>query len=59
MEEFEVELDAYPWYHMVYGQFMQLTRTKPNPIDSLEKLRRKKNNNKNADNCNISRSKQS
>lgn len=59
MEEFEVELDAYPWYHMVYGQFMQLTRNKPNPIDSLEKLRRKKNNNKNVDNCNISRSKQS
>lgn len=42
MEEFEVELDAYPWYHMVYGQFMQLARTETNPIDSLEKLRRKK-----------------
>lgn len=45
MEEFEVELDANPWYHMVYGQFMQLARTQTNPIDSLEKYRQKKNNN--------------
>lgn len=42
MAEFEVDLEAYPWYHCVYGQFRQLTRTKPNPMDSLEKLRLKK-----------------
>lgn len=42
MAEFEVDLEAYPWYHHVYGQFRQLARTQPNPIDSLEKLRRRK-----------------
>lgn len=42
MEEFEVELAAYPWYHHISGQFRQLSRTLPNPIDSLERLRRKK-----------------
>lgn len=42
MDEFEVELGAYPWYHHVSGQFRQLSRIQPNPIDSLEKLRRKK-----------------
>lgn len=42
MAEFEVELEAYPWYHHVYGQLRQLARTTSNPIDSLEKLKRKK-----------------
>lgn len=42
MNEFEVELDEYPWYHHVYGQFRQLTRVEPNPIDSLEKFRLKR-----------------
>lgn len=42
MDEFEVDLEAYPWYHLVYGQLRQLTRIQPNPIDSLEKLQRKK-----------------
>lgn len=42
MDEFEVELKVYPWYHHVYGQFRQLSRTKFNSIDSLEKLRHKK-----------------
>lgn len=42
MGEFEVELVSYPWYHHIYGQLRQLSRNEPNPIDSLEKLRRKK-----------------
>lgn len=42
MDEFEVELDAYPWYHHVYGQLRQLARNTPKTFDSLEKLRRKK-----------------
>lgn len=42
LEEFELELVAYPWYQHVYAQFKQLTRTEPHPIDSLEKLRLKK-----------------
>lgn len=42
MNEFEVDLESNPWYHCVSGQFRQLARIEPNPIDSLEKLRRKK-----------------
>lgn len=42
MEEFEVELSCYPWFHHIKGQFRQLSRTQPNPIDSLEKYRRRK-----------------
>lgn len=44
MKEFEVELDAYPWYHHVYGQLKQLARIHPNPIDSLEKYRNRNRN---------------
>lgn len=46
MEEFEVELEAYPWYHCIYGQFRQLARNNPKTFDSLEKLKRKKIKNK-------------
>lgn len=42
MDEFEIELEAYPWYHLAYGQFRQLSRIQPNPTNSLEKLQRKK-----------------
>lgn len=42
MEEFEVELQAYPWYHLVYGQFRQLARNAPKTFDSLERFRRKR-----------------
>lgn len=42
MKEFDVELDAYPWYHLVYGQLKQLARIEPNRLDSLEKFRQKR-----------------
>lgn len=42
MAEFEVDLEAYPWYHHVYGQLRQLARTNPKQFDSLEKLKRKR-----------------
>lgn len=42
MEEFEVELDAYPWYHIIHEQFKLLSRTHTNPIDPVERLRLKK-----------------
>lgn len=42
MEEFEVELDVYPWYHIIYEQLKLLSRTQPNSIDPVERLRRKK-----------------
>lgn len=46
MNEFEVELGAYKWYQHVYGQLIQLARVTSNPIDSLERLRRKKSQQK-------------
>lgn len=42
MAEYDVDLECYPWYHHVYGQLRQLARVTPNPFDSLEKLRRKR-----------------
>lgn len=42
MNEFEVELGEYPWYHHIYGQLRQLARIEPNPLDSLQKLRQRK-----------------
>lgn len=42
MAEFDVDLDAYPWYHHVYGQLRQLARVEPNSFNSLEKLQRKR-----------------
>lgn len=42
MAEFEVDLEAYPWYHHVYGQLRQLARIEPNPLDSLQKMRKRK-----------------
>lgn len=42
MAEFDIELDAYPWYHLVYGQLQQLARVEPNSFSSLEKLQRRR-----------------
>lgn len=41
MKEFEIELGAYPWYHHIYGQLRQLARIEPNPLNSLQKLRKR------------------
>lgn len=42
MAEFEVDLEAYPWYHHAFGQFRQLARIEPNPLDSLQRLQKRK-----------------
>lgn len=46
MAEFEVDLEAYPWYHLICGQLKQLARNTANPYDSLEQLRMKQINKK-------------
>lgn len=42
MDEFEVDLEANPWYHLVYGQLRQLARIETNQLDSLQKMRKRK-----------------
>ena len=35
--EFEAESQAYPWYEVIKGQFLQLTRTEPMTLDPHER----------------------
>lgn len=42
LNEFKLELSAYPWYRLIQGQFNQLARNKPHPNDPGERLKLKK-----------------
>lgn len=42
MREFEVDLESYPWFHHIYGQFRQLARVDVNSLNSLHKLRKRR-----------------
>lgn len=41
MREFEVDLESYPWFNNIYGQFRQLARVEANPLNSLQKFRKR------------------